>query len=53
VKDADDIRPHYWDGKERALLIAEANGAGLAVEIKPCQSIKDLAVKLGPNSVIK
>ena len=53
VKDADNFRPLYWDAKERASLIAEAASAGLAVEIKPCQSIRDLAIKLGPNGSIK
>ena len=53
VKDADNFRPLYWDAKERASLIAEAASVGLAVEIKPCQSIRDLAIKLGPNGSIK
>ena len=53
IKDPDSFRPLYWDAKERTSLVAEAAATGLAVDIKPCQSIRDLEFKLGPNGVIK
>jgi hypothetical protein len=53
VKETDNIRPIYWDAKARSSLVAEAAASGLAVEVKPCQSIKELELKLGPNGIIK
>jgi hypothetical protein len=46
-------RPLYWDAKERAALVREANDLGLVVEIKPCQNIDELGVSLGRNGLIK
>ena len=53
LKDAGAVRPLYWDSAERTSMLADGASGSLAVEIKPCQSIRDLAVKLGPNGLIK
>jgi hypothetical protein len=53
VKDPRAVRPLFWDARERVSMLADGSAGGLAVEIKPCQSNKDLAVKLGPNGLIK
>ena len=53
LKDPREVRPLFWDGHERVSMLADGAAGGLAVEIKPCQSNKDLAVKLGPNGLIK
>jgi hypothetical protein len=53
LKNPDAFRPLFWDVKERSALLADGAAGGLAVEIKPCQSIRDLALKLGPNGLIK
>jgi protocatechuate 3,4-dioxygenase beta subunit len=53
LKDTRAVRPLYWDARERLSMLADGVAGGLAVEIKPCQSNRDLAVKLGPNGLIK
>ena len=53
LKDPREVRPLFWDGHERVSMLADGAAGGLALEIKPCQSNKDLAVKLGPNGLIK
>jgi hypothetical protein len=53
VRETENIRPIYWDAKERSSLVVEAAASGLAVEVKPCQSIKELELKLGLNGIIK
>jgi hypothetical protein len=53
IKDPDVFRPLFWDAKERATLINERVSVGLAVEVKSCQSTKDLVIKLGPNGLTK
>ena len=53
LKDPRAVRPLFWDARERASMLTDGAAGGLAVEIKPCQSNRDLAVILGPNGLIK
>ena len=53
LKDPRAVRPLFWDARERASMLTDGAAGGLAVEIKPCQSNRDLAVILGSNGLIK
>lgn len=53
LRDPRGVRPLFWDARERASMLTDGAARGLAVEIKPCQSNRALAVKLGPNGLIK
>jgi hypothetical protein len=53
IIDQDTVRPLFWDAKERTAMINEGVSVGLAVEVKSCQSIRDLAIKIGPNGLTK
>ena len=53
IKDREMVRPLFWDVKERSALINEGVSVGLAVEVKSGQSTKDLAIKIGPNGLVK
>jgi hypothetical protein len=40
-------RPAAWDAAERAKLRREAEAAKIVIELKPCQRIRDYALRYG------